>query len=160
MKIHDFIFQKVILVGSSDSSVCINWRMIHTMNTLSRFHDFRYKAVLVEIKKGAKSFFRKILGGRRLFSKNIRGRRLFSTKKRGRIIFSENFRGRRLFFDWEKGQRIFFRQNFPKTRRRYTVNFDRSPKFWKRATSKISVHTTGSKNRFYLLSYMEEIGVI
>ena len=56
--------------------------MIHTTNTLSRFHDFKVRLFLGEIKKGGEEFFSK---------KKIWWRRLFSTKKRGRrLIFRKN----------------------------------------------------------------------
>ena len=40
--------------------------------------------------------------------------------------FSEKNKGDEDFFNYKKGGEDFFRANFPKTRPRYLVNFDRS----------------------------------
>ena len=51
------------------------------------------KLFLKEIKRGAKSFFRK----------NLEGRRLFQLKKGGEDFFSEKIRGAKTFFEYKKG---------------------------------------------------------
>ena len=69
-------------------------------------------------KKGAKSFFRKKLGGRRLF---------FNQKKGGEDFFLRKNKGAKTFFRLKKGGEDFFSGKFfSKTRPRYPVNFDRS----------------------------------
>ena len=71
-----------------------------------------------EIKKEAKSFFRRKIRGAKTF---------FQLKKGGRTLFFRKNKGTETFFRLKKRvAKTFFSQIFPKTWAMYPVNFDRS----------------------------------
>ena len=76
------------------------------------------RLLLGEIKKGGEEFF----------SKKIRGAKTFFQLKKGgrRLFFRRNKGGEDFFSTKKRGVKTFFQANFPKTRPRYPVNFDRS----------------------------------